>query len=144
MMLRLYGVTLLLGLGASMPLQRQTEPTLPQPFSLTQASAEVEADAAAEAKPMPIPQAQPPPQQPPGTITNYDPNDPSQPRIKMSKVGNPSNPSTMFEIDMPTAPDPNKELVRKLNKKCAEVKAVKNELKHERAKVAKMQEDIDN
>jgi len=40
----------------------------------------------------------------------------------MSKVGNPDNPSTMFEIEMPNAPDPDKALVHKLQTKKAELK----------------------
>ena len=46
----------------------------------------------------------------------------------MSKVGNPHNPSTMFEIEMPNMPDPNKVLLHKIDKKKAELKQTRGEL----------------
>lgn len=61
----------------------------------------------------------------------------------MSKVGNPDNPSTMFEIEMPNAPDPDKALVHKLQTKKAELKQTRKELAREMDKVKNLQEALD-
>ena len=140
MLYRMFGVSLLLGVGAATPLKLPLpESALPQPQEFTQAEAQSQAETAQTPgvvqKPVAIlPFAEP----------KIFPATPDQPQIKMSKVGNPHNPSTMFEIEMPNRPDPNKHLLHKFDKKKAELKQVRGSLATQLKKNEILQSTLDS
>mmetsp|Transcript_33723 Transcript_33723/g.39657 ORF Transcript_33723/g.39657 Transcript_33723/m.39657 type:complete len:86 (+) Transcript_33723:303-560(+) len=61
----------------------------------------------------------------------------------MTKVGNPSNPATMFEIDMPPTPDPDKKLEKKLMEKKTELRQLDKQFEKERKKNEQLAKALD-